>query len=310
MSVKTPLPLKKGDQVAIVCTARAISEEELTPALSWIKSQGYVPVLGNTIGKQDRQFGGTDEVRIEDFQQALDNSNIKAIFCARGGYGTVRLLDGLNFTKFQENPKWIIGFSDVTALHTHIFTQTKIATLHAPLCSTFSQTDQAALYAFGKILRGEQPISYPTTTHPLNQEGEATGILVGGNLSVLYSLLGSNSLPNFNGKILFLEDLDEYLYHIDRMMMGLKRSGVLENLAGLIVGGMTDMNDNKTPFGKTVEHIIADSTNHYNYPICFDFPTGHWSANYPLVHGANTQLMVKENSVNVVQSFIKSTSDI
>ena len=294
--MKKPSNLKAGDQVALVCTARAISADELAFAIDKLKSWKLVPVLGKTIGLRDNQYGGTDEERIRDFQEMMDNEQIKAIFCARGGYGTVRILDALDFTKFKKNPKWVIGFSDITALHFHLMKHCKTMTLHAAMPSTYESTEMEAVEGIKRILFGETE-EYEFAPHPFNRTGQATGKVIGGNLSVLYSLIGSNSLGKFKGKILLLEDLDEYLYHVDRMVVNIKRAGLFEDLAGLLFGGMTKMQDNTIPFGKTAEEIILEHTAEYDYPICFGFPSGHWARNYPVVLGKKSELIVEKGLV-------------
>ena len=223
-------------------------------------------------------------------QYMLDNEDIKAILCVRGGYGTVRIIDKINFSQFQKKSKWLAGFSDITVLHSQIH-KLNIASLHSTMPVSFSSNTTAAIESLKDALFGNN-ISIETDSHPLNRNGQAKGQIVGGNLSILYSLIGSPSDLNTDGKILFIEDLDEYLYHIDRMMMNLKRSGKLSNLRGLIVGGMTKMNDNTIPFGKDAESIIKDAVSEYNYPICFGFPAGHVSDNRTLKLGQIAHLKV------------------
>ena len=289
-----PPYLKVGDKIAIVATARKITPEEVQPAIDLFKNHGLEVVLGNNLFAVDNQFAGTDEQRTADLQAALDDDSIKAIVCARGGYGTVRIIDRLDFTRFTQNPKWLAGYSDVTALHSHIHTHFGIPTLHStmPLSFPTSTTDIDKLQSANSMVNAlmGQPLKYQLPQHPLNRAGKAEGVIVGGNLSMLYSLLGSPSDIDTDGKILFIEDLDEYLYHIDRMMMNLKRNGKLDKLAALVVGGMSDMNDNKVPFGKTAEEIIAEKTSEYSYPIYFNFPAGHIEPNLPIKLGANVKL--------------------
>ena len=283
MNTKQPQSLQRGDLVAIVTTARKIDRSAIQKAIELLESWGLNAVVGKTIGKADHQFGGTDADRITDFQEAMDNDAVKAIWCARGGYGTVRLLDSLDFTKFSMNPKWVVGFSDVTALHSHIH-NLGVQTIHGLMPITVESSTPAALISlknalFGDVLRHEVPCESK------NKYGEATGEIVGGNLSMLYSLLGSNSAIKTSDKILFIEDLDEYLYHVDRMMMNLKRNGYFGNLKGLIIGGMTEMNDNTIPFGKTAEEIILDNIKEFDFPVCFNFPAGHLKDNRALIFG-------------------------
>ncbi|MDR6299617.1 S66 peptidase family protein [Mesonia maritima] len=290
--MKKPTSLKKNDKVAILATARKVKKEELQPAIKLLESWNLISVIGSSIGLEEHQFAGNDEERADDFQQQLDNPEIKAIWCAKGGYGTVRILDKIDFSAFKKNPKWIIGYSDVTALHSHIH-NFEIATLHAQMCLGLDTKSKASRESLRKALFGEK-IQYNFKASKLNRLGKAKGKIIGGNLSVLYSLCGSNSALKTDGKILFLEDLDEYLYHIDRMMQNLKRNGMLENLAGLIIGGMSDMNDNEIPFGKTAEEIIAQTVANYNFPVAFNFPAGHIENNQAIILGKEIELIVSE----------------
>lgn len=298
----TPNTLQKGDTIAIVSTARKLKKEELQPALKILESWGLKAVLGKTIGAEENQFAGNEELRAEDFQQMLDNPNIKAIWCARGGYGTVKMIDMLDFSEFQKNPKWIIGYSDVTVLHTHIH-NLGIETLHAQMCLDIENKTEEARESIRKVLfEQEYSIAFNVNTYnkTFQQKHQLSSIqskIVGGNLSVLYSLCGSSSAINTDGKILFIEDLDEYLYHIDRMMMNLKRNGVFKNLKALIVGGMTDMHDNRIPFGKTAEEIILDAVKDYNYPVFFNFPAGHIKDNQALIFGREVKLISENDQV-------------
>ncbi len=279
--IKPPF-LKSGDTVGIVATARKVSLEEINPAINILQQWGLKPVIGKTIGMMNNQFAGNDSERIQDLQSMLDDSTIKAIICARGGYGTVRIIDHLDFSNFINQPKWICGFSDVTVLHSHVNQNFKIATIHSPMCFNFPKSLE--LNTLKKALFGDELV-YRMPAHPLNKKGNVIGELAGGNLSILYSLVGSNSDIDTDGKILFLEDLDEYLYHIERMMMNLKRSGKLNKIKGLIVGGMTDMKDNQVPFGKTAEEIILDTVKDFDFPVCFGFPAGHVDNNSALIMG-------------------------
>jgi muramoyltetrapeptide carboxypeptidase len=292
MSIIPPY-LQKGDTVAIVASARKISLEELQPAIDIINSWGLKVVLPKNVFCTDNQFAGTDEERAADMQWALDEVNIKAIIFARGGYGTVRIIDKLDFTNFIKHPKWIVGYSDITALHQHINQNFSIASLHATMPINFPKNEEAT-QSLRKALFGET-LTYTVPSHVLNRTGEASGELIGGNLSLIYALCGSKSDIDTKGKILFIEDLDEYLYHIDRMMMNLKRSGKLQYLTGLIVGGMSDMKDNTVPFGKTAEEIILDAVKEYNFPVCFDFPAGHIDRNLAIYFNKNTTLSINKS---------------
>jgi muramoyltetrapeptide carboxypeptidase len=287
-----PSYLKKGDKIGIVSPARSITFEEVHPAIRFFQRYGLEVVLGSYVFSKHRQFAGTDDQRRKDLQQMLDDEKIRAIVCARGGYGTIRIIDKLDFTKFCEHPKWIVGFSDVTVLHTHIHQQFGIETLHAamPVNIRDEKQDDTLKTMMNALCGFQMAYAYGRTN--LSREGTGQGLLVGGNLSILYSLMGSLSEPDTTGKILFIEDLDEYLYHIDRMMMNLKRAGKLEKLNGLIVGGMTKMNDNAIPFGLTANEIIAEAVKEYRYPVCFDFPAGHVEPNLALILGRKVTLKV------------------
>ena len=296
-SIIYPSTLQQGDKIGIISTARKINEEELVFAKKTIESWGLKVVFGNNLFHEHNQFAGTDKQRAADLQQMMDNPDIKAIICARGGYGTVRILDLIDFSGFQEKPKWIAGYSDVTALH-YTLHNLNIASLHSTMPINFSNNTNNSLESLKKALFGKL-ISYNFLENNLNRIGNAKGQVVGGNLSVFYSLLGSNSDINTDGKILFLEDLDEYLYHIDRMMTNLKRNGKLSNLAGLIVGGMSKMNDNTIPYGKNATEIIAESVSEYDYPVAFNFPAGHIDNNNTLILGQTASLKVNQNYSNL-----------
>lgn len=284
-----PAFLKKGDKIGIVAPARKIRAEQLQPAIELFRSWGLEPVLSNNLFGEHHQFSGTDEQRSADLQTFLDDKSIKAIVSARGGYGALRIIDSLDFTKFRKDPKWVVGFSDITVLHSHIH-NLGIETLHSDMPINFGR-DADSTETLRKALFGEK-LSYAFDAYPLNRSGECSGVVVGGNLSLLYALTGSVSDIDTRGKILFLEDLDEYLYHIDRMMLNLDRSGKLKGLAGLVVGGMTDMKDNNIPFGRNAEEIIADAVKKYKYPVCFGFPAGHILKNSALSLGRRAELKV------------------
>ena len=286
-----PAYIKKGDKIAVVACARKVSVEEIGDAVDVFKSWGLEVVLGKNLFNKQDQFSGSDAERADDLQNMFDDHSIKAVICARGGYGTVRIVDKIDFTTFRQHPKWMIGFSDITVLHSHIHSL-GIESLHAKMLMNINK-DKESTETLRKALFGET-LNYEVQANLLNKNGEAEGLLVGGNLSLIYSLAGSVSDLETNGKILFLEDLDEYLYHIDRMMMSLKRSGKLDHLAGLVIGGMTDMKDNAIPFGKTAEEIIIDTVKEYNYPVCFDFPAGHIDRNLALYFGKKVKLTVND----------------
>jgi muramoyltetrapeptide carboxypeptidase len=292
----TPPYLKKGDTVAIVATARKNIDDNLKFAIDLLKSWGLNVKIGSTIGLDLNQLAGTDEQRAKDFQEQMDNQNIKAIWCVRGGYGTVRMLDLLDFTKFKLQPKWVIGFSDVTVLHNHLNTM-GFKSIHG-IMPISSKATEAAKETLRISIFGEH-LEYDILPHTMNRFGKASGELVGGNLSILYSLLGSPSAINCDDKILFIEDLDEYLYHIDRMMINLRRNGCLESIKGIIVGGMTKMKDNDIPWGKDAYHIIDDVTKKYNIPVIYDFPAGHVQDNRALIMGSKISIDVNKSCSKV-----------
>lgn len=298
MNMMTPARLQKGDTIAILATARKNIDDNLKPALDLLHNWGLEAVIGSSIGLDDNQLAGTDAQRAADFQAQLDNPNIKAIWCVRGGYGTIRMIDLLDFTRFKENPKWIIGFSDVTVLHNHLNTM-GFKSIHGIMPISVPKASPQAIESLRKSLFGEK-ITYEIDPFVMNRFGTASGELVGGNLSILYSVLGSPSAIDCTDKILFLEDLDEYLYHIDRMMMNLKRNGCLESIKGIIVGSMTKMKDNDIPWGKNALEIIADVTQKYNIPVLYNFPAGHIQDNRALIMGSKVTIDVNETCSKVV----------
>jgi len=292
--MKIPPILQKGDTIAILATARKNIDDNLKPAIDLIHSWGLEVVIGKTIGLDTNQLAGSDVQRAEDFQQQLDNPNIKAIWCVRGGYGTVRMIDLLDFTKFKQNPKWIVGFSDVTVIHSYL-NRLNIASIHGAMPVTVGKASVAAIESLRKALFGKS-LDYEIPSDISNRLGTAKGEIVGGNLSILYSLMGSNAQIDCKGKILFIEDLDEYLYHIDRMMMSLKRCGCFDGLNGLIVGSMTKMKDNDIPWGKNANQIIADVTKEYSFPILYNFPVGHFHDNRAIIIGKQVSLEINKVS--------------
>jgi muramoyltetrapeptide carboxypeptidase len=296
MELISPPTLKKGYTVGIIAPARKVVKEEIEPALTMLNDWGLNVKLGTHIFGEYNQFSGTDTERASDFKQMVEDPSIKAILCARGGYGTVRLLDHINLRALQREPKWIIGFSDVTVLHSILNAWFKVETIHGIMAINFPSDGLPNLSteSLRRVLFGE-PQVYRINYHKFNRLGQCKGELCGGNLSILASIAGTDADISTNGKILFIEDLDEYLYHIDRMMMNLKRSGKLKDLAGLIVGGMTDMNDNTIPFGRSAYQIIHEAVAEYNYPVCFDFPAGHQKDNVALIMGRIAELNIKQN---------------
>jgi muramoyltetrapeptide carboxypeptidase len=297
MNLTQPKALQRGDLVAIVTTARKIDKEDIQLAIELLESWGLNIVLGKTIGLKDDQYGGTDLDRATDFQHAMDDPAVKAIWCARGGYGTVRIIDALDFKQFVKAPKWVIGFSDVTVLHSHLH-NLGVQTLHAIMPITVEGNTIEALESLKNDVFGKTN-NYKLPSETANVVGKGTGVLVGGNLSILYSLLGSKSAIDTADKILFIEDLDEYLYHIDRMLMNLKRNGYFENLKGLVVGGMTKMHDNDIPFGKNAKEIIFDAVSDYDFPVVFNFPAGHVKDNRSLHFGKTVAFSVTNSFVEL-----------
>jgi muramoyltetrapeptide carboxypeptidase len=263
-----------------------------------LEGWGLKVKIGNTIGLDYYQLAGTDDQRAADFQEQLDNLNIKAIWCVRGGYGTVKIIDKLDFTKFKQNPKWIIGFSDVTVLHSHL-NRIGIESIHGTMPVSIARATDDAKNSLCTVLFGDK-LHYTLECDALNHNGKAKGELVGGNLSILYSLLGSPSALDCEDKILFIEDLDEYLYHIDRMMMNLKRNGCLSSLKGIIVGAMTDMKDNDIPWGRNALEIIEDTVKGLNIPIIYNFPAGHIRDNRALIFGRQVSMEVNDKESKVI----------
>ncbi len=294
--MQTPPFLKAGDTIGIVAPARKITKEELEPAVEILKGWGLKVKTGKNLFGACNQYSGTDEERLADMQEMINDGTVKAILSARGGYGTLRFADRLDFSSLLRNPKWIIGYSDITVLHTLVHA-IGIETLHATMPVSFGK-DADSVESLRKALFGQR-LEYTLPPHQLNRAGKISAPLVGGNLSLIYAMSGGKSDLDTNGKILFLEDLDEYLYHIDRMMMNLKRSGKLDGLAGMVIGGMTEMKDNTIPFGKTAEEIIYDAVKEYDYPLCFGLPAGHGIQNKALIMGRTCVLTVGEQSTLV-----------
>ena len=294
-----PNSIQKGDTVGLIALACKVNFEILKPAIAWMENVwGLKIILGESLTSEYHQFAGTDTIRANDFQTMLDNPEIKAIFSARGGYGSSRLLDSIDFTAFQKQPKWVIGFSDITAVHCHIHTL-NIESLHATMPKIFLQEGgEESLESLKKILFGEET-NYKIEPHKLNRLGVGEGQIIGGNLAILIHVIGSKSDINYDGKILFLEDINEYLYNIDRMMIQLKRSGKLQNLAGLIVGIFSDCQDNQVPFGKTAYEIIEEAVADYDFPVCYGFPVGHEVDNWAIPCGRRLSLLVEEYGVSL-----------
>jgi muramoyltetrapeptide carboxypeptidase len=292
-----PPYLKKGDKVAITCPAKKLPSP-MTDAIILLQSWGLEVILGETLGLSFHQFAGDDTQRAQDLQRFIDDDSIKAIIAARGGYGTIRMIDKVDFKPLRQNPKWLVGFSDITVLHTHIYNNFNIQTIHGQMPVNIPDASAKSLKSLRKALFGEE-ISYKFNSHKLNRVGEAEGVLVGGNLSLLAAVTGSVSDLDYNNKILFIEDVGEYLYAIDRMIRMLDRAGKLNNLAGLIVGGFTKIKDNDIPFGQTIEQIIMDVVEKYNFPVCFDFPAGHVPDNRSVILGRKLNLSILKDSITI-----------
>jgi muramoyltetrapeptide carboxypeptidase len=287
-----PPSLNSGDEIRILTTARKVVQEEIVEAIAWAENLGFKVTLGTTMTQSDHQYGGTDGQRADDFQAALDDPNVKAIWFARGGYGSIRIFDMINWDTFIQNPKWLIGFSDITIWHNLVNQFYGIQTLHTLMPITFPTSTEISKELLAKNIKGEFP-SIEFNSNPSNHNLKSfEGEIIGGNLSILYSLLGTKSGFNSNGKILFIEEIDEYLYHIDRMMISLKNAGKLSGLKGMIVGGFTDIRDNTIPFGKTYEEIIIEHCSEFGYPIIFDFPAGHIEDNRPIVLGSEVYFTI------------------
>lgn len=282
-------------KIALVAPARKVVIDDIAFALKYIDDRGFEPVYDERLFLSHNQFAGTDEERAAVLQRYLDADDIDAIMCVRGGYGTVRVVDRLDFSKFMTRPKWIAGYSDVTVLHAKL-QSLGVESLHATMPINFQDNTKPALDSLFDALAGKE-IRYEKKCHQMDRQGEASGELVGGNISVLYSLLGSDIFPDTKGKILFLEDLDEYLYHIDRMMMAFERAGVFDDVKGLVIGGLTKMHDNAVPFGMTAEEIIMERVKCRDIPVTFDFPAGHIDDNRALVLGRMTAVRVSENVI-------------
>ncbi len=307
----TPVPimpsyLQKGDTIGITSPAGYITLEEIEPAKQLMESWGFRVKVGNTIGKRHFTFGGTDVERKEDLQQMLNDKTIKAIMCARGGYGAVRIVDQLDWTAFKQYPKWVIGFSDITVLHNHINSNMGIASIHSKMCNSFPSVwvnadaqQKETILSIQKALTGVK-MEYTAGINTFNKKGTATGVLVGGNLKTIESLAASSSDLRTANKILFVEDTGEYMYSMDRMFWNLKRSGKLDNLKALIVGGFKEKKDaGDDDFGKTLQDVVLEKVKEYNYPVCFDFPVGHQRNNFALKCGVTHQLVITDQHVTL-----------
>ena len=302
----SPAFLKTGDIIGITAPAGYITTGEIRSAVQKMESWGYRIQIGETIDKRDFTFGGTDEERTKDFQKMLDDPKIKAIMCARGGYGVVRIIDKLNWEKFKLKPKWIIGFSDVTVFHSHLNKNFGIASIHSKMCNSFPDDWSLAepiqietIEAIQLALSGKK-MKYTVTPNPQNKLGTADGVLIGGNLKMLETLAGTKSDINTAGKILFVEDTGEYMYSVDRMFWNLKRTGKLSQLKGLIVGGFKiKVDEDSDDFGRTLQDVVLEKVKAYRYPVCFDFPVGHQRNNYALKCGVKHRLIVSASEATL-----------
>jgi len=299
--IKIPPYLKKGDTIGMVCPAGFMPREKAETCIRILGEWGYNVKLGTTVGgNSTTYFSGTDEERLADFQSMLDDDNIQAILCGRGGYGTGRIIDRIDFKHFRKNPKWIIGYSDVTVIHSHLYSNYYISSLHSPMAAAFNDDGYKNEFVLSlkNAFEGKKT-KYTCDLHPFNRKGEAIGELVGGNLALLAHLTGTDSDIKTRGRILFIEDTGEYLYNIDRMLYQLKRSGKLSRLAGLIIGGFSEIKDTERPFGNNAYEIIKDVIRDYDYPVCFDFPVSHTDRNYALKIGVGYKLKVGKTKVTL-----------
>ncbi len=298
MSVIIPPYLKHGDAIGMICPSGFMPLEKAQKCIDVLQQWGFKVQIGKTVGSQNNYFSGDDKTRLHDLQLMLDDKNIKAIFCARGGYGLSRIIDNVNFDKFIQNPKWIIGYSDISLLHAHVYSNFNVASLHAPMAAAFNEIDESEeyIYAIYESLTGNKQ-TYKTASSAINRNGTCKGELIGGNVALLAHIIGTKSDINTKNKIVFIEDIGEYKYNIDRMLMQLKRAGKLNELAGLIVGSFTEMKDTTIPFGQAVEEIIFDKVKEYNYPVCFNFPVGHAEENHALKIGVHYKLTVDDEII-------------
>jgi len=296
--IQVPPYLRKGDTIGLVCPAGFMAKEKTDACVEILGKWGFKVIIGKSVGSQYHYFSGTDEERLADLQEMLDNPEIKAILCARGGYGTSRIIDDINWKAFRKNPKWIIGYSDITVLHCHLFQKLGMASVHAPMAGAFADGEDEFVLSLKKAITGNE-LSYTIENHAFNRTGEVSGPLIGGNLSLLAHLTGTPSMPSLKGAILFVEDVGEYLYNIDRMLLQLDRAGKLKNLAGMIIGGFTDCKDTITPIGKTAYELIADRISGYSFPAAFNFPVSHDKFNVALRVGLNHTFKVEHTQVTL-----------
>ena len=288
--MNVPQPLVAGDLIYITAPAKAIEKEHVDFAVSFFENAGFKVLVSKNCLGQHHYFSGTDEERLEDLQYGIDHPEVKAIVCARGGYGCVRIVDRIQWASMLREPKWMVGFSDVTVFHQHL-QRFNLPSIHGSMVLNFKDNTQEALTTLISALKGESFSLSATSIH--NKPGQAEGTLIGGNLSIVYSLIGTNNQPDYSDKILFIEDLAEHLYHIDRMFYALNKSGILDKISGLVVGGMTELEDTATPFGMSVEEIILAHFQFRNIPVAFGFPAGHLNDNRALILGKKVRFSVE-----------------
>ena len=297
--MKIPPYLQPGDTIGILCPAGYMPAENAKACIQTLKKWGYKVVKGKTLGgKSKNYFSGTDEERLHDLQSFIDDPSIKAILCGRGGYGTTRILDGINWKAFKKNPKWIVGFSDITVLHGYMQAELGISSIHGPMAGAFNDGENRFTFSLKDTLEGK-PVHYTSAIHPFNKEGKAKAAVIGGNLCLMAHCIGTNAEYDTDGKILFIEDIGEQLYNIDRMMLQLKRAGKLKRLKGLIVGGFSDNKDTERTFGKTAYAIIAEAVQEYAYPKCFGFPISHEKENVAIAIGQTYALEINDDAVSL-----------
>lgn len=297
--MKIPPFLQPGDTIGIVCPAGFMPAEKAKACIQTLKKWGYKVVKGKTLGGRSKNyFSGTDEERLNDLQSFIDDPSINAILCGRGGYGTTRILDGINWKAFKKNPKWIVGFSDITVLHGYMQAQLGVSSIHGPMAGAFNNGETRFTFSLKDTLEGK-PVHYTSATHPFNQIGKAKAAVIGGNLCLMAHCIGTNAEYDTDGKILFIEDIGEQLYNIDRMILQLKRAGKLKKLKGLIVGGFSDNKDTERTFGKTAYEIIAEAVQEYHYPKCFGFPISHEKENVAIAIGQTYALEISDEAVSL-----------
>ena len=301
--IKIPPYLYPGDTIAITCPAGYMAADKASTCISTLQKWGYEVWVGKTLGNESgNYFSGTDEERLEELQAMLDDSTIRAILFGRGGYGLGRIIDQLDFKKFRKNPKWLIGFSDITVMHTHLLSNYRIASLHAPMAGAFNvKSAEESVLSLQSALAGKKT-AYTIASHPFNKKGDVNGPIIGGNLALLAHVIGTASDFDTKNKILFIEDTGEYLYNVDRMLYQFKRSGKFDKLAGLVIGGFTEMKDTVRPFGKTIHEIIRDVVAEYDFPVCYDFPVSHGENNVALKIGVTYRLKITSGKVQLKEA--------